>query len=63
MLKDMHNVLTVFCLICKEKREQITSAFAPYGSFSGTHFSELFSGEKKKLNIFFHKSFKGFSTC
>lgn len=52
MLKDMHNVLTVFCLICKEKREQITSAFAPYGSFSGTHFSELFSGEKKKKYIF-----------
>jgi len=46
MLKDMHNVLTVFCFICKEQKRTNNQCLAPHGPLSGMHIFELFSGEK-----------------
>lgn len=60
MLEDMHNVLTVFCFICKEQKRTNNQCLAPYGPLSGIHFSELFSGEKCLKKTVFPKSF---SSC
>lgn len=60
MLEDMHNVLTVFCFICKEQKRTNNQCVGPLWAFVRDTLLWAVQRGKRFLKTFFHKSF---SSC